>query len=155
MQLEFQQERTGQRGASPSAFRVDSSPSEPIVPSGPCGCRVVMSTRARSTADFAADPTPLDLEKIQPLIIYDGECNFCNASVNFVIDRDPASKFKFLSWQSPMVRFLLHHGLNDLEHSHSCLEINFSHFLRSPRAKCGRKSHAHLSFPPACIVSPA
>ena len=27
------------------------------------------------------------------IILFDGVCNFCNASVNFIIDRDPESLF--------------------------------------------------------------
>lgn len=34
------------------------------------------------------------------IIVFDGVCNFCNFWVNFVIDRDPADKFRFASLQS-------------------------------------------------------
>lgn len=34
------------------------------------------------------------------IILFDGVCNFCNNSVNFIIDRDPAGKFAFTSLQS-------------------------------------------------------
>lgn len=34
------------------------------------------------------------------VIYFDGVCNFCNASVRFVINRDPKSKFGFCSLQS-------------------------------------------------------
>ncbi len=34
------------------------------------------------------------------LILFDGVCNFCNASINFVIDHDSASRFRFASLQS-------------------------------------------------------
>jgi predicted DCC family thiol-disulfide oxidoreductase YuxK len=36
-----------------------------------------------------------------PVVIFDGECNFCDASVNFIIDRDPVGLFRFASRQSP------------------------------------------------------
>ena len=29
------------------------------------------------------------------IVIFDGECNFCNGSVNFIIRRDPESAFSF------------------------------------------------------------
>eukprot|EP01102_Stenamoeba_stenopodia_P003481 TRINITY_DN13523_c0_g1_i1.p1 TRINITY_DN13523_c0_g1~~TRINITY_DN13523_c0_g1_i1.p1 ORF type:complete len:151 (-),score=24.60 TRINITY_DN13523_c0_g1_i1:224-676(-) len=48
----------------------------------------------------------LPLEK-QPLVIYDGVCNFCNASVNFIMQRDPKGVFKFTHWQSPVARSLI------------------------------------------------
>lgn len=34
------------------------------------------------------------------LILFDGVCNFCNDSVNFVIDRDPTGRFLYASLQS-------------------------------------------------------
>ena len=35
----------------------------------------------------------------QQLIIFDGVCNFCNASINFIIERDPEAKFVFTTVQ--------------------------------------------------------
>jgi predicted DCC family thiol-disulfide oxidoreductase YuxK len=43
----------------------------------------------------------------QPLVIYDGVCNFCNASVNFLLSRDSHSVFKFTHWQSPLGQVFL------------------------------------------------
>ncbi len=34
------------------------------------------------------------------LILFDGVCNFCNASINFVIEHDSAGRFRFASLQS-------------------------------------------------------
>jgi predicted DCC family thiol-disulfide oxidoreductase YuxK len=34
------------------------------------------------------------------IVLFDGVCNFCNASVNFLIDRDPEGKFVFGALQS-------------------------------------------------------
>lgn len=34
------------------------------------------------------------------LVLFDGVCNFCNASVNFMIAHDPAERFKFAALQS-------------------------------------------------------
>ncbi|GAB4344971.1 MAG: thiol-disulfide oxidoreductase DCC family protein [Flammeovirgaceae bacterium] len=36
----------------------------------------------------------------QDIILFDGVCNLCNNSVNFIIDRDPKSKYLFASLQS-------------------------------------------------------
>src|SRR5690606_22068077 len=41
------------------------------------------------------------------VIVFDGVCNFCNAFVNFVLDRDTRGKFKFGTLQSPPGRHLL------------------------------------------------
>jgi len=37
-----------------------------------------------------------------PLILFDGVCNFCNRSVNFVIDHDPHKRFRFVPLQSEL-----------------------------------------------------
>ncbi len=37
----------------------------------------------------------------QPIILFDGVCNLCNQSVQFVIRHDRASRFKFAALQSP------------------------------------------------------
>ena len=34
------------------------------------------------------------------IVLFDGECNFCNSSVQFIIKRDPAAHFHFSSLQS-------------------------------------------------------
>lgn len=40
------------------------------------------------------------IEKTYKIILFDGVCNFCNASVNFVIDHDKGDVYKFASLQS-------------------------------------------------------
>jgi predicted DCC family thiol-disulfide oxidoreductase YuxK len=45
------------------------------------------------------------------LVIFDGVCNLCNGTVNFIIKRDPAAKFIFLPMQSDLAReILIEHG---------------------------------------------
>lgn len=44
---------------------------------------------------------------VQPIILFDGVCNFCNGSVNFVIQRDKRSKLKFAALQSEAGQQLL------------------------------------------------
>lgn len=34
------------------------------------------------------------------LVLFDGVCNLCNTSVLFIIDRDPAARFRFAALQS-------------------------------------------------------
>ncbi len=41
------------------------------------------------------------------LILFDGECNFCDKSVQFIIKRDPKATFKFASLQSDIGKELL------------------------------------------------
>lgn len=45
--------------------------------------------------------------KGQPVIVFDGVCNLCNAAVRFIIRRDPKAVFKFASLQSPAGQSLL------------------------------------------------
>ena len=41
------------------------------------------------------------------VIFFDGVCNFCNNSVNFLIDRDPGAVFRFASLQSDLAKDIL------------------------------------------------
>ncbi len=41
------------------------------------------------------------------VILFDGVCNLCNGSVNFVIERDPGGIFRFAPLQSDVARDLL------------------------------------------------
>ena len=38
------------------------------------------------------------------IILFDGVCNLCNSSVQFIIKRDPESRFRFAALQSPFVQ---------------------------------------------------
>lgn len=47
-------------------------------------------------------------EKVQsPIIFFDGVCNFCNSSVNFIIRYDKKKLFKFASLQSDIAKKLI------------------------------------------------
>jgi predicted DCC family thiol-disulfide oxidoreductase YuxK len=41
------------------------------------------------------------------VVLFDGVCNFCNGTVRFIIDRDPAARFAFAPLQSEVGRELL------------------------------------------------
>lgn len=41
------------------------------------------------------------------VVLFDGVCNFCNSSVNFIIDRDPAQHFVFTALQEPVGQQIL------------------------------------------------
>lgn len=48
-----------------------------------------------------------------PLVLFDGVCNLCNASVQFIIDRDPKAQLRFASLQSVLgVSIQKQHGLD-------------------------------------------
>lgn len=40
------------------------------------------------------------MDRAQPVVLFDGVCNLCTASVQFIIDRDPKAHFRFTSLQS-------------------------------------------------------
>lgn len=44
---------------------------------------------------------------MQKIILFDGECHFCNRSVQFIIKRDPSALFKFTSLQSTIGKNLV------------------------------------------------
>lgn len=49
----------------------------------------------------------------QPIILFDGVCNFCNRAVNFVIKRDRKSALKFALLQSEFTKgILINHHLS-------------------------------------------
>lgn len=50
---------------------------------------------------------------MRPVIVFDGVCNLCNASVDFILRRDPGQRFLFASNQSEAGRKLLEaHGID-------------------------------------------
>jgi len=50
------------------------------------------------------------------IILFDGVCNFCNSSVNFIIERDRAGYFKFAPLQSEIGEKLLReNGIDRIE----------------------------------------
>lgn len=45
----------------------------------------------------------------QPILLFDGVCNLCDTTVNFIIDRDPNKNIKFAALQSKSGQELLSH----------------------------------------------
>ena len=51
------------------------------------------------------------MSQSHPIVLFDGVCNFCNASVNFIIRHDRRAVFRFAPLQSPAgERLLREHG---------------------------------------------
>jgi predicted DCC family thiol-disulfide oxidoreductase YuxK len=66
----------------------------------------------REDAPYVFDAMSSATEAGHPIVIFDGECNFCDASVSFIIDRDPAGIFRFAARQSPEgKRVMREHGI--------------------------------------------
>ena len=54
-----------------------------------------------------------ELPKDKKIILFDGVCNLCNASVQFVIKRDTKDVFRFVPLQSELGEQILNHiGIN-------------------------------------------
>lgn len=50
------------------------------------------------------------------IILFDGVCNFCNGSVNFIIERDKKNYFKFAPLQSEIGQaFIEKFGLSEID----------------------------------------
>lgn len=80
-----------------------------------------------------------------PIVFFDGVCNFCNASVNFIMKRDPRRVFRFAALQSAFAQqFLASKGvaINDIStiylwdaealHTRSTAGLRIARRLRFP-----------------------
>ncbi len=53
------------------------------------------------------------MDPSKSLVLFDGVCNFCNATILFVVDRDPKERFVFAAQQSDVgEETLREHGLS-------------------------------------------
>lgn len=71
-----------------------------------------------------------------PVILFDGVCNLCELSVQFVIANDRAGKFRFASLQSEIARRYLQ--------QHDCDEDSLSSVILIEEGRVYRKSRAAL-----------
>lgn len=70
-----------------------------------------------------------------PIVLFDGVCNFCSASVQFVIKRNAQGQIQFCPIQSPTGQKLLaDHGLADLDLTSIVLIKNGQSYLKSSAA---------------------
>ncbi len=71
----------------------------------------------------------------KPLLLFDGICNLCNSSVQFIIRHDPEQKFLFASLQSDKGQEILKElGLNNKEFNSLILIENGKAYMRSTGA---------------------
>ncbi|WP_407269109.1 thiol-disulfide oxidoreductase DCC family protein [Radiobacillus sp. PE A8.2] len=68
------------------------------------------------------------------IILFDGECNFCDSSVQFIIKRDPKGYFKFASLQSDIGQQLLKEHKVDADINSFVLVDDDSCYFRSSAA---------------------
>ncbi|MFW6020373.1 MAG: thiol-disulfide oxidoreductase DCC family protein [Bacteroidales bacterium] len=55
------------------------------------------------------------------IVIFDGVCNFCNASVNFILKQNKKKNLYFSDLQSPIIQDLLKKAPEDIRNSDSIL----------------------------------
>ena len=83
--------------------------------------------------------------KASKIVLFDGVCNFCNSSVNFIIDKDNHDVFRFASLQSDYgQKYLNDFNLPTDSFSTLILISNGKYFTRSSAALRIAKE---LSFP--------
>ena len=69
------------------------------------------------------------------IILFDGVCNFCDASINFVIERDKKGKFKYASLQSEVgEKYLNKFGLNTQSYDSFILVEGDKYYTKSSAA---------------------
>ncbi|WP_040209150.1 thiol-disulfide oxidoreductase DCC family protein [Neobacillus jeddahensis] len=89
------------------------------------------------------------------IILFDGECNFCDLSVQFIIKRDPNGLFKFASLQSDIGKELLHkyNAPDDLD-SFVLLEDNHCYFKSSAALQVCKNLKGAWKLPYCLLVVP-
>ncbi|HRJ89683.1 MAG: thiol-disulfide oxidoreductase DCC family protein [Blastocatellia bacterium] len=90
------------------------------------------------------------------IILFDGVCNFCNASVNFVIARDRAGYFKFAPLQSEIGEDVIErHGIDTTETDSVILvEDNFAYTHSTAALRIARRLDGLWSWLFLLIVIP-
>jgi len=70
------------------------------------------------------------------VIIFDGVCNFCNSSINFIIKRDHSNNFVFAPMQSPAAQKLIA--------DYNVENVGFDTFLLIKNGKCFYRTNAAI-----------
>lgn len=79
-----------------------------------------------------------------PLVLFDGTCNFCNGSVNFIIRHDRAARFRFAVVDSDAARSALIEIGEATEGHNSVLLIEDGRLLTKSEATLGIARHLGL-----------
>lgn len=66
-----------------------------------------MATRPNAPGESENGVDPVTLSHSHPILLFDGVCNLCNDSIQFVIERDPDATFRFAPLQSDVAQELL------------------------------------------------
>lgn len=77
------------------------------------------------------------------IILFDGDCNFCNHNVLFIIERDKQSLFKFASLNSPVGKDFIH-KFNISRANNSLIFIENNHYYTKSTAALKISRHLKL-----------
>ncbi len=90
------------------------------------------------------------------IILFDGVCNFCNGSVNFVIEHDKAGYFKFAPLQSEAgEKLAAEHGISRIEtDSVILIEDGKAYTLSTAALRIARKLDGIWSAAYAAVIVP-
>src|SRR5947207_1967890 len=83
---------------------------------------------------IAVETSQTKLPVSNPIILFDGICNLCNSSVQFIIQNDPKSTFKFASLQSDAGKAILSQFSLSSDQLYSVLVIRKGHLYDRSRA---------------------
>lgn len=85
------------------------------------------------------------------IILFDGVCNFCNSSINYVIDKDKHDKFRFAALQSDIgIELQKQYGIDSTKIDSVVLIMNSRHYHKSTAAL---KIARELGFPYSIIYA--
>jgi predicted DCC family thiol-disulfide oxidoreductase YuxK len=81
---------------------------------------------------YRQDTTVPDFADDKPLIVFDGECVFCSAWVQFALKHDKQERYRFLAAQTPLGEALYrHYGLDERDYETNILVENGRAFFKS------------------------
>ncbi len=81
--------------------------------------------------------------KQSEIILFDGVCNLCSGSVQFIIQRDPSARYKFASLQSAFGQAFLQEQRLSTADFHSLIVIEQDRYLQ--RSDAALEIARHLS----------
>lgn len=87
------------------------------------------------------------------LILFDGVCNLCNASVQYVIERDKKDKFMFAALQSDVGYKIIEHFKIDTSKTDSILLYSPKNNDLKIKSSAALHTAKHLGFPQNLMVA--
>ncbi|MBU8729177.1 thiol-disulfide oxidoreductase DCC family protein [Cytobacillus firmus] len=92
---------------------------------------------------------------MERIILFDGECNFCDQSVQFIIKRDPRGHFKFAALQSYSGKELLNkHNAPPDKDSFVLIEDNNCYYKSSAALRVCKNLEGAWKIPYVLLVIP-